>query len=158
MRSDAAGRGVQLETDMPASLPPVRGDRVHLQQVLLNLITNGMDALNGSGNGVRRVVIRAQHSGGRMIEVAVIDSGPGIPPESINRVFEPFFTTKASGMGMGLAISRTIIEAHAGSIRAENNATHTNATRGATFVFTLAVAGDEGRGARGGGKAANSDR
>ena len=158
VRSDAMGRGVQLQTNIPGNLPPVRGDRVHLQQVLLNLITNGMDSMNHAQNGDHRVLIRARHNGHSMIEVAVIDSGPGIPPESINRVFDPFFTTKASGMGMGLAISRTIIEAHAGSIRAENNATHTNATRGATFVFTLAVAGDEGRGARGEGKAANSDR
>ena len=87
-----------------------------------------------------------------MIEVAVSDSGPGIPPETISRVFEPFFTTKASGMGLCLPISRTIIEAHVGRIWAENNA-----TRGATFTFTLAVAGDEGRGVRDEGRGARGE-
>ena len=135
VRSDAIGRDVQLGTDIPANLAPVRGDRVHLQQVLFNLIMNGMDAMDHAQNDERRVMIRARLAGDYMVEVAVIDSGPGIPPETISRVFEPFFTTKASGMGLGLAISRTIIEAHAGRIWAENNA-----TRGATFTFALATA------------------
>ena len=135
VRFDAISRHVQLETDIPADLPPVQADRVHLQQVLLNLITNSMDAMTDGQNGDRRVGIRARPAGERMIEVAVTDSGPGIPPEAINGVFEPFFTTKASGMGMGLPISRTIIEAHEGRIWAENNA-----TRGATFYFTLTTA------------------
>ena len=135
------GRHVRLETDIPAGLPPVRGDRVHLQQVLLNLITNAMDAMKHAQNGDRHVIIGARLAGEHIVEVAVSDSGPGIPPEAIGRVFEPFFTTKASGMGMGLTISRTIIEAHAGRIWAANNA-----TCGAMFYFTLSVAGDEGRG------------
>ena len=145
VRFDATARRVRLETDLPGDLPPVRGDRVHLQQVLLNLIMNGMDAMHNAQDGDRRVLIRARRAGDRLIEVAVSDSGPGIPPDAISRIFEPFFTTKASGMGMGLTISRSIIEAHAGRIWAENNA-----SRGATFTFTLTVARGEGRGTNAG--------
>ena len=133
------GRRVQLATEIPANLPPVKGDRVHLQQALLNLIVNAMDALNHSGTSDRRVVIRARLAGNRMIEVAVSDSGPGIPAETISRIFEPFFTTNANGMGMGLAISRTIIEAHGAKIWAENNS-----TGGATFYFALPTAAGGG--------------
>lgn len=136
VRSDALDRQTRLETDIAADLPQVQGDPVHLQQVLINLIMNAMDAMpQDAANGDRRVVVSARPAGDGLIEVAVSDTGPGIPPGSINRVFEPFFTTKASGMGMGLAISRTIIEAHHGRIRAENNA-----SGGATFAFTLAAA------------------
>ena len=103
-----------------------------MQQVLLNLIMNAMDAVDHVSHGDRNVAVRARGTGDGMVEVAVEDSGPGIPPEDISRLFVPFFTTKASGMGMGLAISRTIIEAHGGKIHAENNA-----KGGATFRFTL---------------------
>ena len=133
--SDATARRIQLGIEIPPRLPAVWGDPVHLQQVLLNLLMNGMDAMNHSQNGDRGVVIRARLSGERQIEVAVSDSGAGIPPDTIGRLFEPFFTTKARGMGMGLPISRTIIEQHHGRIWAVNNA-----TRGATFHFTLTTA------------------
>ena len=139
LRSDAAGRRVRLETEIPTELPPVRCDRVHLQQVLLNLVMNGMDAMDHAQDDDRRVLIHARGAGEFLIEVAVSDSGPGIPPQTLSQVFEPFFTTKASGMGMGLTISRSIIEAHGGRIRAENNA-----TRGATFTFTLTTAAAAG--------------
>jgi PAS domain S-box-containing protein len=135
LRSNAADRHVRLESEMPPGLPPVCADRVQLQQVLLNLIMNAMDAVAQAPGGGRRVVVRARPVGDGMVEAAVSDSGTGIPPENLGRLFEPFFTTKASGMGMGLAISRTIIEAHGGSIRAENNA-----AGGATFRFTLKTA------------------
>ena len=136
--SDASARRVQLETEIPPSLPAVWGDPVNLQQVLLNLLMNGIDAMTQTENGDRRVVIQARLAGEREIEVAVSDSGPGIQPDAIGRLFEPFFTTKASGMGMGLPISRTIIEQHHGRIWAENNA-----TCGATFHFTLTIAPGE---------------
>ena len=134
-RSDAATRKVALQIDVASGLPRVMGDPVHLQQVLLNLILNAMDAVEDAPAARRKVTVRAQRHGEGGIEVAVEDSGPGIASESLGRLFEPFFTTKANGMGIGLAISRTIIEAHGGRIWAENNA-----GEGATFRFTLPLA------------------
>ncbi len=134
-RSDAATRQVKLEVEVPADLPPVRGDRVHLQQVLLNLILNGMDALNGAGLEDRRVTVSARVDGAQTIEIAVSDTGHGIAAGKLGSVFDPFFTTKPDGMGMGLPISRTIIEAHGGRLWAENND-----GAGATFRFTLNTA------------------
>jgi two-component system sensor kinase FixL len=116
-------------------LPLVRGDRIHLQQVLLNLFINGMDALAATTGDERSLTLRARRDGDGLVEVAVSDNGPGIPAEKLARLFEPFFTTKPQGMGIGLPISRTIIEAHGGRLWAENNA-----ERGATFHFTLPVA------------------
>jgi signal transduction histidine kinase/ABC-type uncharacterized transport system substrate-binding protein len=133
-RPDASARQVRLTMLVSARLPIALGDRVHLQQVLLNLILNGMDAMAAGDSSERQLVIRAATGNDGTIEIAVSDSGPGIPPEKIKLLFEPFFTTKPDGMGMGLAISRTIIEAHGGKIWAENNA-----RRGATFRFTLPV-------------------
>ena len=135
VRSSAVDRRIRLETDLPADLPRVCGDRVHLQQVLLNLILNGMDAIDRTPREDRRVAIRARPAGDGTVEVAVSDSGGGVAPEQVNRLFDPFFTTKASGMGMGLPISRTIIEAHKGKIYVENGA-----AGGASFRFTLPIA------------------
>ena len=129
---DAATRHVKLTVNLPADLPPVRGDRVHLQQVLLNLILNGIDALNRAGPGNRRVTVSARVDAARTVEIAVSDTGHGIAAEKLAQVFDPFFTTKPDGMGMGLPISRTIVESHGGRLWAENN----NDT-GATFRFTL---------------------
>jgi len=129
---DAATRHVKLTVNLPADLPPVRGDRVHLQQVLLNLILNGMDALNRAGQENRRVTVSARVDAARTVEIAVSDTGHGIAAEKLAQVFDPFFTTKPDGMGMGLPISRTIVESHGGRLWAENN----NDT-GATFRFTL---------------------
>ena len=132
-RSDAATRRVKLVVEVPSDLPAVRGDRVHLQQVLLNLIINGMDAISDGAEGDRCVNLSARRDGNE-VEIAVSDTGSGIPSEQLAHVFEPFFTTKANGMGMGLPISRTIIEAHDGRLWAENNG------RGASFRFTLPIA------------------
>ena len=135
VRVDAAARHVKLDVDVPGDLPPVRGDRVHLQQVLLNLILNGMDALNGASREDRRVSVTALLDGAQTVEIAVSDTGTGIPADKLAHVFDPFFTTKLNGMGMGLPISRTIIEAHGGRFWAENND-----SGGATFRFTLPIA------------------
>jgi signal transduction histidine kinase len=134
-RTDAATRHVKLTVNLPADLPSVRGDRVHLQQVLLNLILNGMDALNRAGQENRRVTVSARVDAARTVEIAVSDTGHGIAAEKLAHVFDPFFTTKPDGMGMGLPISRTIVESHGGRLWAENN----DGT-GATFRFTLPVA------------------
>ena len=134
VRSDAAARHIKLELAVANHLPLVFGDSVHLQQVLLNLIVNGMDALNGHW-GDRRVSVTASLNGEETIEIAVSDSGQGISAEQLTHIFDPFFTTKPNGMGMGLPISRMIIEAHKGRIWAENRN-----EGGASFRFTLPIA------------------
>jgi PAS domain S-box-containing protein len=131
-RADAATRHVKLTVNLPADLPPVRGDRVHLQQVLLNLILNGMDALKEVSPENRHVNVSARVGAERTVEIAVSDTGHGIAAEKLTHIFDPFFTTKPDGMGMGLAISRTIVESHGGRLWAANN----NGS-GATFRFTL---------------------
>jgi two-component system sensor kinase FixL len=135
LKPDAAARRVKLDLDIPRDVPPVAGDRVHLQQVLLNLVSNGMDAIDESNRNGRRVVLSAKRDGAQSVEIAVSDSGGGIPAEKLGRVFDPFFTTKPKGMGMGLSISRTIIEAHGGWLWAEN---HNGG--GARFLFTVPAA------------------
>jgi signal transduction histidine kinase len=134
VRGDAAGKQVALDFVPASPLPPTLGDRVHLSQVLLNLILNGLDSAKEANLPSPRVSIDAKCSNG-VIEVAVTDSGKGIPADALGRVFEPFYTTKVQGMGMGLPISRTIVEAHGGKLWAESNGS------GATFRFTVPVAG-----------------
>jgi two-component system, LuxR family, sensor kinase FixL len=134
VRVDALSRQVKVTAVVPVNIPAVRGDRVHLQQVLLNLILNGMDALNGAKPADRQVSVTARLDGARLVEIAVADAGPGIPAATIERIFDPFYTTKPNGMGMGLAISRTIVEAHGGRIWAENKN-----DGGAAFRFTLPI-------------------
>lgn len=136
VHSDALQRHVALDCAIMPELPLIAGDRVHLSQVLLNLIINSMDATQSCAADVRRVVIGARRSGEGKIEVAVSDSGPRVAPEIVNKVFDPFFTTKLGGMGMGLPISRTIVEAHGGRLWAEAGA----GGRGLTFRFTLSEA------------------
>jgi signal transduction histidine kinase len=135
-RPDARLRHFQLTLDAPALIPRVRGDRVQLQQVLLNLILNAMDSMTSSRNGdsTDKIVVTASPDNSGSVEISVSDCGEGISADKLPRIFEPFFTTKPNGMGMGLAISKTIIEAHGGTIRARNNPDH-----GATFSFTLPV-------------------
>ncbi len=139
-RADAAARRMTLDVSAPPDLPPIIGDRVHLQQVLLNLILNAMDSMNGNAEPARRVRLSARRVGTGEVEVAVSDLGHGIAPERLPQVFEPFFTTKPHGMGVGLAISQTIIAAHGGRLTAENNADG----QGATFRLTLPIP-DESR-------------
>jgi signal transduction histidine kinase len=112
----------------------VLGDRVHLQQVVLNLILNGMDAMAAVERTERILTVRAATTKDGSIEVAVSDRGTGISPHDLDQLFDPFFTTKPDGMGMGLALSHTIIEAHGGKIWGGNND-----SRGAVFKFTLPV-------------------
>ena len=144
VRPDAERRRVKLGLDLAPTLLSIRGDRVQLQQVLLNLLLNAMDATTSNAPEDRQVIVCTRYFDGQA-EVAVTDSGDGIAPENLEHLFEPFFTTKTNGMGLGLAISHNIIEAHRGHIRAENNS-----HGGATFRITLAtreehqVRGDEG--------------
>ena len=133
LRTDAEARRLKVSLELALPAPPVRGDRVQLQQVLLNLILNAMDAIDGCDASTRSVAVRVSRMA-ELTEVAVSDGASGIPEENLKRLFEPFFTTKSTGLGLGLAISHTIIEAHGGSLWAENNQ-----EAGATFKFTLPV-------------------
>jgi len=130
MRSDLLNRDVAVRTELAAGLPQVDGDPVQLQQVLLNLVMNGCDAMEGTP-GERRLTLRTALAGGK-VEVSVSDRGRGIPPADLQRIFDPFVSTKTEGMGLGLAVCRTIVTAHAGRLWAANNA-----DRGASFYFTV---------------------
>jgi PAS domain S-box-containing protein len=123
---------VSVQTRLADGLLGVQGDRVQLQQVILNLILNAAEALGSMESTSRELLVRTELTEASAVLVAVCDSGPGIDPEHLERVFEPFYTTKASGVGMGLSICRSIIEAHGGRIWAE-----ANKPRGAVFQFTL---------------------
>jgi two-component system, LuxR family, sensor kinase FixL len=134
MEPEARRRNVLLRTEFTAVPATICGDRVHLYQVLMNLILNGMEAMACTPEGERGLFVRTATNGEQRVEVSVTDSGSGIPPEKLPRLFDSFFTTKENGMGLGLAIARSIIDAHHGRISAENNS-----ARGATFRFDLPV-------------------
>jgi signal transduction histidine kinase len=122
---------VSVQTRLAERLLPVQGDRVQLQQVVLNLVLNAVEAMSSIETGVRKLSIRTEQDHESVL-VAVEDSGPGIDPEHRERIFEAFHTTKSSGVGMGLSICRSIINAHGGRLWAE-----ANEPRGAVFQFTL---------------------
>jgi len=120
LRSDAIVRNVQLECTSEPGLPLMRGDKVHLSQVLINVLMNAMDAVASQPSGRRHVSLHAASDGNGNIDLTVLDSGTGIDPVVMTRIFDPFFTTKSTGMGMGLSVSRTIVQAHGGKLWAEN--------------------------------------
>jgi PAS domain S-box-containing protein len=131
-RSEATKYGISVLTDLAGHLPVVEADRVQLQQVLLNLIVNALEAMGAANEGPRELLITTGIIESSGVLVAVQDSGPGLEAAMLQRVFESFYTTKPTGLGMGLSICRSIIEAHGGRLWAS-----TNQRRGATFQFTL---------------------
>jgi C4-dicarboxylate-specific signal transduction histidine kinase len=135
VKSDAETHRVRMTLEVAPALPPVQGDRVQLEQVLLNLLLNAMDAMGDRAPARRHVTVRVCRVK-KTVELSVSDNGHGIPSEQLTRIFEPFFTTKSNGLGMGLAISLSIVEAHGGRLRAENNPEG----GGAVFTFALPVA------------------
>jgi C4-dicarboxylate-specific signal transduction histidine kinase len=136
VHSDLLNHDIVVETELEPNLPPVSGDRVQIQQVLINLVMNASDAMSANPSGERRIKFRTQRLDDGTISTSVADAGCGIPTDRIDRIFEPFFTTKPHGMGMGLSVCRTIIAAHGGRLSASNNA-----ERGATFQMSLQPAG-----------------
>jgi C4-dicarboxylate-specific signal transduction histidine kinase len=137
MQTEAHSRNVSLLTEFIAAPARIFGDRVHLQQVLINLILNGMEAMTDTPEAERSLFVRTATNGQRRVEISVTDAGRGIPPDKLPRIFDSFFTTKENGMGLGLAIARSIIDAHQGRIFAENNS-----DRGATFRFNFPISDD----------------
>jgi C4-dicarboxylate-specific signal transduction histidine kinase len=139
VQPDARSREVQLEMELADDMRTIMGDRVHLQQVLLNLLMNAIDAVATMPAESRRVRVCTTHSDAE-VRLAVVDSGMGIRADRLSEIFEPFYTTKSagSGMGMGLAIARNIVEAHAGRMAAENNP-----AGGATVWFSVPVSPDQ---------------
>ena len=132
--SDALRRRIRIETDLAGKLPPVFGDPLHVQQVLLNLILNAIDAMDNTPEPVRQLMIRTKQKDNENIEVTVTDRGHGIAPDKMPNIFDSFYTTKQNGMGLGLSIARSIVEAHEGRLWAENNP-----SLGATFHFTMRI-------------------
>jgi signal transduction histidine kinase len=123
---------VSSRMELSADLPVILGDRIQLQQVLLNLIINGIEAMQPITDRRRELVIRSEHDAKHQARVTVLDCGIGLSPESAHRIFDAFVTTKSSGVGMGLSICRSIIQAHGGRIWASPNEPH-----GAAVQFTL---------------------
>jgi signal transduction histidine kinase len=132
----AVARHVELSVSITPMPLPIRGDRIQLQQVILNLITNGMDAMTSLPSTKRKLLVATARDG-KFAEVSVSDLGPGVPLDKLKEIFEPLFTTKAHGMGVGLSIARTIVEAHGGWIWAENKL-----GGGAAFRIKLPLSGD----------------
>jgi len=132
VQRDLVSHRVSLQMEVAPALPMILGDRVQLQQVIINLVMNGIEAMQSTTDRPRDLVIRSGQDDAHGLLVSVTDCGVGISAENADRLFNAFFTTKSSGMGMGLSICRSIIEAHGGRMSAANNEGH-----GATFQFVL---------------------
>ncbi len=130
LRSEAKRYNIAVRTELAKDLPQVLGDRVQLQQVMMNLMINSIDAMNNA-DGARELAIKSQRAENEQLMVSVCDTGVGLPPQA-DEIFNAFFTTKFHGIGMGLSISRSIVESHSGRLWAANNS-----PRGASFHLSL---------------------
>jgi len=137
-RSEAIIRKVRIKMDLGDALPLLRINKIQIQQVLINLMMNAAESMTGDESADRVIVLQTAASGEGVVKVAVRDFGPGVEEQALQRIFEPFFTTKRSGLGMGLSLSRSIIESHGGHIWAENNP-----DKGITFYFDLPTVTDK---------------
>jgi signal transduction histidine kinase len=133
---EAVKNGVSVQTQLAEGLPRIQADRVQLQQVILNLIINAVEAMRAVGEGSRQLLISSGKDASGGVLVLVQDSGPGLSPEGFDRLFDAFYTTKTGGMGMGLSICRSIVEQHGGRIWPSRKA-----GPGATIQFTLPIEG-----------------
>jgi signal transduction histidine kinase len=130
---EAGQSDIQVQLDLAPALPPIVCNRVQIEQVILNLLRNAVEAVHACRNGAGRIAVATAPAGRNAVEVSVRDNGIGLPEPPAD-IFAPFYSTKANGLGMGLSISRSIIEAHRGDLRATRNP-----DRGSTFHFTLPV-------------------
>jgi signal transduction histidine kinase len=131
LHNEATQFAVLVRTELAADLPQVMGDRVQLQQVLMNLMMNSIDSMKDA-EGTRELTIQSQRGKDGQVLISVSDTGAGLPPQAADKIFDAFFTTKTHGTGMGLRISRSIVETHGGRLWAADNS-----PRGARFCFTL---------------------
>ncbi|SRR6266568_1642423 len=141
LRHEANGRQISLRTELSPDLPRVKADRVQLQQVVMNLMMNGMDAMSGAVVRAKELVIRSQEQAENQVLITVEDAGAGLDPETAEKIFDPFFTTKPHGIGVGLSISRSIIESHRGRLWAASRP-----GGGTVFQFTIPVSAEESDG------------
>jgi C4-dicarboxylate-specific signal transduction histidine kinase len=125
--------GAELRLELAPGLAPVSADRIQIQQVLINLMINAAQAMNGQQHGPRQIIVGSCEENGRIV-ITVEDTGPGIEPDKLGSLFDAFYTTKETGTGMGLSVSKTIVEAHGGTIGVK-----TGTSGGATFTFTLPI-------------------
>jgi signal transduction histidine kinase len=142
-QTEVQQNGVRLQTRFADDLPFVPADRVQLQQVIMNLLVNAVEAMSSAGDRSRELTIASGKDDANEVFVEVRDTGPGIDPPNLDRLFQSFYTTKPDGIGMGLAISRSIVEAHGGLLSAAPNN-----PRGAVFRFTLPAEEEPSEGAR----------
>ena len=139
LRHELQSRDISVALDLASDLPRIVGDRIQLQQVVVNLTLNAIQSVSGSTKAGRGILVRTELSSSQVVRCSIEDDGPGISPNDLPHLFGNFFTTKASGMGVGLPISQSIIEAHGGWIEADNN----SALGGARFAFTLPADGTD---------------
>jgi len=139
VHSDVVMRNIHVSLEFDPAIPPVRCDKIELQQVVLNILLNAFDAMKDCPAHEREVLVRVERDGAPRVKVAVRDRGTGLSADKLDKIFQPFYTTKREGLGMGLSISRSIIDAHGGCLWAENNP-----DGGATFYFTVPVDGSVG--------------
>jgi C4-dicarboxylate-specific signal transduction histidine kinase len=133
LQGELQGSGVILQMNLDDELPAVVGDRVQLQQVILNLLRNAADAMSGVADRPRQLAIQSELDGDGAVRLSVRDAGVGLAPDALGRLFEPFYTTKPAGMGIGLSVSRSIIDSHQGRLWARPN----EDGPGPTFAFSV---------------------
>ena len=144
VENDLHVQGVTVSTEFQEDLPQITGDRTLLQQVILNLVKNAIEAMAAGPTTIKALRLVTTQDGNSVVSLSVQDSGPGITPENGTHVFDPFFTTKSSGTGLGLSISRKIIEDHGGDLRLTKTSSN-----GCTFEITLPSVATNGKGSAG---------
>jgi signal transduction histidine kinase len=139
INSELVLRNASITLDLNSDISVIQGDSVQIQQVLINLLTNALDAMDDQPIGTRKITVSTKHENLKEIIVSISDFGGGIPPDNIKAIFSPFYTTKSTGMGLGLSICKSIVKAHGGKIWAENN------LDGGATISLILPAGSKGK-------------